>query len=228
MPESAEISPLPAERPASKSRRNRHIAILDLGIGVHVAKINSEAIGTGGELSATLDFAASYLNRLKLMIRSVNCEGGYVPSWFDAVYPVQRWGPQGQPFLALNPVDGILRDRNMLSYEISYDLGETFSITGGLDRFSDDSMRRARFRAKFGEENGRGLEMSMWSRADGPDIRLFSEEANLYSRARALYNILPHLLLNISFDHSWAFSDDDAAFLPLNKILVGVVYDISL
>ena len=202
--------------------------VLDLGIGAHMGDINGEAKGRGGELSATLDFTRSYLNRLKLRFRSVSCEGGYVPAWFDASYPVHRWGPTGQPLLGLNPLDGTIPDRKMRSYDIQYDLGDFFSISGGLDRFVDDSMRRARFGAQLKEENGRGLEISVWSRADSPDIKLFSEDSNLHSRASALYNILPHFLLSISYEHSWAFQEEEAGFRPLNSILLGVVYDISL
>ena len=204
--------------------------VLDLSIGVHAGDINGEAKGKGGELSATLDFTHSYLNRLQLQVRSVSSEGGYVPAWFDAGYPVHRWGPTptGQPFLALNPLDGTIPDRKMLSYEIHYDLGDFFSISGGLDRFDDDSMSRATFKAQLREENGRGLEVSIWSRADGPDIKLFSEDSILSSRASALYNFLPHFLLSVSFEHSWAFREEEAGFKPLNSILLGVVYDISL
>ncbi|UCF87830.1 MAG: hypothetical protein JSV70_05145, partial [bacterium] len=85
-----------------------------------------------------------------------------------------------------------------------------------------------RFGAKLKEENGRGLEISLWSRADDPDARLFSDDANLYSRTSALYNILPHLLVNVSYDHAWAFQDEDARFAPVNSIVLGVMYDISL
>ena len=202
--------------------------VLDFGIGAHAGDINGEAKGRGGELSATLDFTHSYLNRLKLLFRSVNCEGGYVPAWFDASYPVHRWGPTGQPFLGLNPLDGTMPDRTMRSYDIQYDLGDSFSISGGLDRFADDSMRRARFEAQLKEENGRGLELSLWSRADSPDIKLFSEDSSLHSRASALYNFLPHFLVSISYEHSWAFQEEEAGFRPLNSIMLGVVYDISL
>jgi len=202
--------------------------VLDLSVGVHSGDINGDAKGTGGDLSATLDFSDYYLNRLRLLVRSVSCEGGYIPAWFDAVYPVYRWGPTGQTFLASNPLDGTAPDRNMLSLDIQYDLGNYFSVSGGLDRFDDDSMRRAWFEAKLKEEKGRGLEFSVWSMADSPDIKLFSEDSDLYSRASALYNFLPHFLLNVSFEHSWAFREEEAGFIPLNSILVGVVYDISL
>jgi hypothetical protein len=116
----------------------------------------------------------------------------------------------------------------MLSYDIQYDLGDYFNISGGLDGFTDDSMKRAWFEAQLREENGRGLEISIWSRADGPDIKLFSEGSVRHSRASALYNFLPHFLLSISFEHSWAFREEEAGFKNLNSVLVGVVYDISL
>ena len=202
--------------------------VLDLSIGAHAGDINGDAKGRGGELSATLDFTHSYLNRLQVLVRSVNCEGGYVPAWFDAAYAVHRWGPEGQPFLGLNPLDAAVPDRTMLSYGVEYDLGDFFSISAGLDRFSDDSMIRARFEAQLREENGRGLEASVWSRADGPDIKLFSEDSNLHSRVNALYNFLPHFLFNVSYEHSWAYSEEAAGFKPLNSVLLGVVYDISL
>jgi hypothetical protein len=206
-----------------------HGDVLGLSVGAHAGDINGEATGKGGDISATVDFTNYYLNRLRLLVRSVSCEGGYVPAWFDAQYPVYRWGPTtGQPFLEINPLDGSIPDRNMLSYDIQYDLGDFLSISGGLDRFKDDSMTRARFEAKLREENNRGLEVSVWSRADGPDTRLFSEDSNLYSRLSALYNILPHLLLSVSYERSWAFREEEAAFTDLNSILVGVMYDISL
>ena len=203
--------------------------VLDLSVGAHAGDINGEAKGTGGELSAELNFTRSYLSQLRLLVRSVKCEGGYVPAWFDAAYPVYRWGPTtGQTLLETNPLDGTIPDRDMLSYEIRYDLGDFFSISAGLDRFEDESMTRARFEAKLREENGRGLEILVWSRADDPDVKLFSEDSNFQSRASALYNILPHFLLSVSFEHSWAFRDEESAFVPLNSILLGVVYDISL
>lgn len=202
--------------------------MLDLGFGVHVADINGDAKGAGGELTATLDFSDSYLNRLQFLVRSVSCEGGYVPAWFDAIYPLHRWGLDGPPFLVLNPLGSTVPDRTMLSYAIGYDLGDSFSISGGYDMFKDDSMRRARFKASLREENGRGLELLLWSRADDPDVKMFSLESNLHSRVRALYNVLPHLLLNVSYDHSWSFREEEAAFRPLKSFLLGVVYDISL
>jgi len=202
--------------------------VLDLGVGVHMGDFNGDAKGRGGEVSATLDFTQSYLNRLKLLFRTVSCEGGYVPAWFDGTYPVYRWGPNGQPFLALNPLDGTIPDRTMRSYDIQYDLGDYFSISGGFDRFIDDSMSRARFEAQFKEENGRGLEISLWSKSDSPDVKLFSEDSDFHSRVSALYNILPHFLLRFSFEHSWAFQEAEAGFRPLNSLLLGAVYDISL
>lgn len=202
--------------------------VLDIGVGAHVGDIEGKAKGKGGELSAVVDFTHSYPNRLKLLVRSVSCEGGYIPAWFDGAYPVYRWGPEGLPLLASNPVDGSLPGRNMLTYDIRYDLGDFVTISGGLDLFDDDSMKRARFKAQLREESGRGLEVSVWSRADGPDLKLFSADSNLFSRVGALYNFLPHFLLNVSYEHSWAFREEEAGFLPLNSILVGVMYDISL
>jgi hypothetical protein len=76
--------------------------------------------------------------------------------------------------------------------------------------------------------NGRGLELSLWSRADEPGTKIFSEDSNLYSRASVLYNILPHFLLGISFEHAWAFREEEDGFIPLNAIQLGVSYDISL
>lgn len=202
--------------------------IVDVTLGAHAADINGEAKGRGADLTTTFDFSHSYLHRLKLSAGSVSCEGGYLPAWFGDIYPVHRWGPSGQTFLQLNPLGSAVPDKRMLSYRFQYDLGGFFSVSGGLDSFDDDSMTRARFEAKLKEENGRGLEISLWSRADDPDARLFSDDANLYSRTSALYNILPHLLLNVSYDHAWAFQDEDARFAPVNSIVLGVMYDISL
>ena len=211
--------------------------ILDLAVGAHAGDINGDARGRGGELSATVDFSRSYLNRLHLQFRAIRCENGYVPAWFDATYPVYRWGPisdtnnpyyPGKPYLIVNPLDGTQPDRKMRSYEIHYDLGGFFSIGAGLDEFTDESMTRGRINAQLSEGNGRGLEIALWSRSDNPDVRLFSEDSNLHSRVSALYNILPHLLVNISFQHAWSFREEELKFLPLNSIMLGVLYDISL
>ncbi len=201
--------------------------VLDLSVGVHSGDINGDAKGRARELAATLDFTQSYLNRLKLLFRTVICEGGYVPAWFDATYPVYRWGPNGEPFLGINPLDGTIPDRKMRIYDIQYDLGDYFSISGGFDRFTDDSMRRARFEVKLKEENGRGLEVGLWSKSDRSDTKLFSEDSDLFSRASALYNFLPHFLLNISYEHAWAYQEE-TSFRPTNSFLLGVMYDISL
>lgn len=202
--------------------------LLDIAVGAHAGRINSNAKGLGGELSATLDFSSSYRNQLQILFRSVSCEGGYVPAWFDGAYPLLRWGPEGRTFLELNPLDSTVPDRTMESYGIEYNLGDAFSISAGFDRFDDNSIRRGRFEAQLREENSRGLELAIWSRADDPDAQLFSEDSNLHSRASALYNFLPHFLLNISYEHSWAFVEEEAGFAPVNSILVGVMYDISL
>jgi len=201
---------------------------LDLSLGVHAGDINGEAKGKGGQLTAALDFTKSFLNRLQLAVQSVHCEGGYVPAWFNAVYPVYRWGPMEQMPAGLSPLGSAIPDRKMLSLGLQYDLGDFFSIKGGLDRFDDDSIRRAWFGAKLREINGRGMELYLWSRADDPDIRIFSEDSSLYSRASVLYNILPHFLLGISFEHAWAFREEELGFIPLNAIQLGVSYDISL
>ncbi len=203
--------------------------ILDLAVGAHVGDINGVARGKGGELSATLDISRSYLNRLHLLFRAVRCENGYIPAWFDATYPVYRWGPVSDPYLEVNPLDETQPDRKMRSYEIHYDLGGFFSIGAGFDEFTDESMKRGRINAELREENGRGLEIALWSRTDDPDeVKLFSEDSNLNSRVSALYNILPHFLVNISFQHAWSFSEEEAAFKPINSIMLGVLYDISL
>ena len=201
---------------------------LDLSLGVHAGEINGEARGRGGQLTAALDFTRSFLNRLRLAVQSVDCEGGYIPAWFNAVYPVYRWEPLEHPLAGLGSPGGAIPDRKMLSLDLQYNLGDFFSIKGGLDRFDDDSIRRAWFGAKFSEVNGRGLELSLWSRADDPDIKIFSEDSNFYSRASVLYNILPHFLLGISFEHAWAFREEEERFIPLNAIQLGVSYDISL
>jgi len=199
--------------------------VLDLSLGAHAGDINGEAKGKGGQVTATLTFAESYQNQLRIAVQTMACEGGYTPALFSAVYPVTRWGLMEHG--AVLP-DRDLPDRRMLSLDLHYDLGDFFSVQGGLDRFDDDSVRRAWFGAKLSEVNGRGLELYLWSRTDDPDTKIFSEDSTLYSRANVLYNILPHLLLNVSYEHAWAFREKEGAFLPLNAIELGVMYDISL
>jgi len=66
--------------------------VLDIKAGGHAAMLGDDASGLGWEVKVTLDMSSYYLNRLSLNVGSVDCRNGYVPSWFDAVYPVQRWG----------------------------------------------------------------------------------------------------------------------------------------
>jgi hypothetical protein len=109
-----------------------------------------------------------------------------------------------------------------------YELGNTFRISAGLDRFTDDSMKRARFLLELKESGGRGLQAKAWSRADGPDEELFKVDENFFTRVSALYAFMPHMLLKVSYDRSWAFQEDKGGLVPLSSILLGVMYNISL
>ncbi len=177
--------------------------------------------------SVSVDFSSYHRNRLQLKVASVQCRNGYVPAWFDGIYPVHRWGTDGQPLLTLYPMDGTTPDRVMESVGIRYGLGGFFNVMGGLERFDDDSMTRARFVVALREEGGRGLEGTAWSRVDGPDGELFTEDSSLYTRVSALYDLSPHFLLNFSYEHSWAFDEDLADLVPLNSAVLGVMYNIS-
>jgi hypothetical protein len=202
--------------------------VFDIKAGAHGAKLNSEATGIGWELRISLDMSRYYLNRLSLNTGSVRCTGGYVPAWFDTVYPVQRWGFTGQPLIVENPLDGDGEDRRMEILDIKYQLGNTFRISTGLDRFTDNSVKRARFQLELKESGGRGLQVTAWSRADGPDEELFKVGENFFTRVSALYAFLPHTLLKVSYDRSWAFQEDKGGLVPLSSILLGVMYNISL
>ncbi len=200
---------------------------LDVSVGGHVGKLGEKADGLGGDLSVSVDFSSYHRNRLQLKVASVQCRNGYVPAWFDGIYPVHRWGTDGQSLLTLYPMDGTTPDRVMESVEIRYDLGEFFNVMGGLERFDDDSMTRARFVLALREEGGRGLEATVWSRVDGPDGELFTVDSSLYTRVSALYDLSPHFLLNFSYEHSWAFDEDLADLVPINSAVLGVMYNIS-
>jgi len=112
----------------------------------------------------------------------VECSGGYVPAWFDAVYALRRWGLSGEPLLVEYPLNDSQEDRRLGTFEAQYELGNALKLSAGVDRFSDDSMTRGRLNLEIKESGGRGLQASLWSQADGPDEELFTEEANLYSR----------------------------------------------
>ena len=202
--------------------------VLDIKAGGHAAMLGDDASGLGWEVKVTLDMSSYYLNRLSLNVGSVDCRNGYVPSWFDAVYPVQRWGLSGEPPLAANPLDGTGEDRRMEMYDVIYELGSAFRASAGFDRFTDDSLRRARFLLNLKESGGRGLQTEIWSRAEGPDEELFRKDQNFFARVSALYAFMPHMMLKLSYDRSWAFQEEKGGLVPLSSILLGVMYNISL
>lgn len=202
--------------------------VLDVKAGGHVAKLGDEGSGLGWEVRISLDLSSYYLNRVSFKGGSVECSGGYVPAWFDAVYPVQRWGFSGQPPLVSNPLDGTGNDRRLEVLDIEYKLGNTFRISLGADRFTDDSLKRARFLLDLRESGGRGLQAALWSRADGPDEELFKVDENFFARVSALYAFMPHLLVKVTYDRSWAFREERESLVPVSSILLGVMYNISL
>jgi hypothetical protein len=207
--------------------RLRNGKILDVQLGGHTARLGDGGEGLGGDLSLSFDFSTYYRNRLQVKVASVLCRDGYIPAWFDGIYPVQRWGVDGQPLLILYPLDGISSERQMESVEIRYDLGELFSMRGGVERFDDDSMSKARFDLALREESGRGLEATVWNRIDGPDGTFFSVDSNLYSRLTALYDLSSHFLLKVALEHSWAFKEELTDLVPVNSAVMGVMYNIS-
>jgi hypothetical protein len=202
--------------------------ILDIKAGGHAARLRDEASGLGWEVIISLDMSRYYLNRLSFKGGSVECTGGYVPAWFDAVYPVQRWGLSGTPPLVSNPLDSTVSDRRLEILDIMYELGNTFRISLGADRFTDNSLKRARFHLDLKESGGRGLQADLWSRADGQDEELFKVDENFYVRVSALYDFVPHLLVKVTYDRSWAFREDEGGLMPVSAILLGVMYNISL
>jgi hypothetical protein len=202
--------------------------VLDVRAGGHAARLGEEGSGLGWELRVSLDLSSYYLNRLSFKAGSVECKGGYVPAWFDAVYPVQRWGLSGLPPLANNPLDGSAGDKRLEVLDVMYELGNTVSISIGADRFTDDSLKRARFLLDLKESGSRGLQAALWSRADGPDEELFKIDENFYARVSALYAFVPHMLVKVTYDRSWAFREDRGGLVPVSSILLGVMYNISL
>lgn len=201
--------------------------VLDLYLGTHAARLGEDGEGIGGDLSFSFDFSSYYRNRLLVKVGKVLCREGYIPAWFDGAYSILRWGGDTQPILSLYPLDQVSPERRMEMVEIRYDLGELFSIMGGVERFDDDSMSKARFDLALREESGRGLEANIWTRVDGPDGTLFSVDSNMYSRLSALYDLSPHFLLRASLVRSWAFDEELGDLAPLNSALMGVMYNIS-
>jgi len=202
--------------------------VLDIQAGAHTARLGGEGSGLGWEIRASMDLSSYYLHRLSLGFGSVQCSGGYVPAWFEAIYPMRRWGLSGLPLLAAYPMDAQVQDRRMDMFDARYELGTSLKISAGIDRFTDDSLTRGRVHMEIIEPGGRGLTATLWSQADGPEEDLFTEEADLYTRISALLAFMPHTLVTISYDHSWAFQEENAAPVPLSSIVLGVMYNISL
>ena len=203
--------------------------VLDIKAGGHAARLNGDASGMGFEATVSLDMSSYYVNRLSFKGERVDCSGGYVPAWFDAVYPVWRWGlTGGQTPLALNPLDGSGNDKSLESLDIIYELGDNIRLGLGADRFRDDSLKRARFTLDLKESAGRGIQAALWSRADGPDEELFKVDENFFVRVSALYAFLPHMLVKVTYDRSWAFREESEGLVPVSSILLGVMYNISL
>lgn len=202
--------------------------VVDINAGVHGARLGDEGAGLGWELKASFDLSSYYRNRVSLGFGLVQCSGGYIPAWFDGNYSLRRWGLSEEPLLARYPIDDLQEERRMWMFDAGYELGRALKLSAGIDRFSDDSMTRGRFLLEISEMSGRGLEAGIWSQADSQDETLFTDEADLYSRISALYSFLPHLLLKVSYERAWAFREEDAAFVPLTSVILGVMYNLSL
>ncbi len=202
--------------------------VLDIKAGAHTARLGQDASGLGWELKASFNLSSYYLNRLSLGFGSVECSGGYVPAWFETIYPMRRWGLSSQPLLEAYPIDSEEKDRRMEMFEAQYELGNALRISAGLDRFTDDSMERGRLLLEITEVGERGLQAAIWSQADGPEENLFTEEADLYSRISGLLAFLPHTLLTFSFERSWAFREEEGGIVPLTSVVLGVMYNLSL
>jgi hypothetical protein len=204
--------------------------VLDMWIKLNSGSLGRDSAGKGGSLMVELDFSQFYLNRLTIEAGTVQCDNGYVPAYFDELYLLERWGLTGGGATQrkLFPQGSTAPDRRMDSIWLRYAIGEHFSIETSYDRFDDNSMRRSGLSLKLLEEDKRGLEADIWSRAFGEDQTLFSNDGDLFTRIGALYSFLPHLLLKFSLQHSWVFDETAGGLVPTTDVLIGTVYSISL
>jgi len=202
--------------------------VLDMWIKLNSGSLGRDSGGRGGGLMFELDFSQFYLHRLTVEAGTLQSDNGYVPAYFDELYLLERWGMAGTTQRKLFPQGSAAPDRRMDSIWLRYTIGEHFSVETSYDRFDDSSMRRFGLSLKLLEDDRRGLEADIWSRADSKDQKLFDGNENLFTRIGALYNFLPHLLLKLSLQHSWAFDETAGGLIPTTEILVGTVYSISL
>ena len=204
--------------------------VLDMWIKLNSGSLGRDSAGRGGSLMAELDFSRFYLHHLTIEAGTLQCDNGYVPAYFDELYMLERWGLTGGGATQrkLFPQGSAAPDRRMDSIWLKYAVGKHFSIETSYDRFSDNSMKRFGLSLKLLEDDKRGLEAHIWSRADSEDQKLFDSNENLFTKVGALYSFLPHLLLKLSFQHSWAFDETAGGLIPTTDVLVGTVYSISL
>ncbi|UCF31317.1 MAG: hypothetical protein JSV26_02545 [bacterium] len=186
------------------------------------------ARGQGGGIRLDLDFSSFYVNRLTLRADSVSCERGYVPAYFDELYSLERWGLTGEPLRVQIPFGEGVPDRTMWMTSLRYALGDFFLVVLDYDRFEDGSMERARVSIKILEEGNKGIEAFAWSRTNSEDENLFDSERNFFARVTALYNLRPHLLFKVGFDHSWAITEERGGVFPRTDFMVNLLYTISM
>jgi len=202
--------------------------VLDVWIKLNSGSLGRDSSGRGGSLMFELDFSQFYLHRLTIEAGTLQSDNGYVPAYFDELYLLERWGMTGTTQRKLFPQGSAAPDRRMDSIWLRYVIGEHFSIETSYDKFDDNSMRRFGLSLKLLEDDKRGLEADIWSRADSKDQKLFDSNENLFTRIGALYSFLPHLLLKFSLQHSWAFDENAGGLVPTTDVLIGTVYSIAL
>lgn len=199
--------------------------LLDLSFFANGARLDEERDGAGGGFKLALNFSRYYMSRLSLKGSITSCSSGYIPAYFNEIYPLWRWGVGHPPPAQTLQAGGA--DRNYHDVQLDFRLGNGFTVQGGYGRFDDDSLKRARLRLSIRESGARGLEALVWSSA-GPGEELFDRDVNLYSRVTALYSFLPHLMVRFDYHYSWAFVEASSDLVPLTSFQVGALYTVSL
>ena len=202
--------------------------VLDLWFKLTSGVLGENSDGLGGSALFNLDFSRFYLHQLSIELGSMQCRNGYVPTYFDQLYILERWGLNGTTMRNLVPLGPGTPDRRMDSISIRYAVGEHFLIKTGFDRFEDESLRRAGMSIQLMEEGRRGLWADIWSRADSKEQELFDSDLNLFAKVGAFYDFFPHVLFKFDLQHSWALDETAGGVIPVTDILFGAVYSISL
>ncbi len=202
--------------------------LIKLAVDVQGGSLPEGARGYGGGIRLDFDFSAFYLSRLTFNVDSIACKNGYIPAYFDELYPLERWNFGGKTLVEANPLGGTVSDRDMWVTSIRYNLGDFFLVAAGYDRSDDGSLERAQFSVKILEEGGKGIELYLWSRTNSEGESLFDDDQNLFGRVTALYNFTPHLLVRAGFDHSWSLDEDRGGVVPRSDFILNLLYTVSM